>query len=94
MKPTRSGTLSIVFDVALIALLYPEATDSKGVKVPELILEEDLQRHARRCSRGSGNEYGRLVGRLYSPICRWRRSSNGRGSRGRSDSDGQQGRGG
>jgi nucleotide-binding universal stress UspA family protein len=36
-----------VFDVALIALLYPEATDQKGVKVPEAILEEDLQRHAR-----------------------------------------------
>jgi nucleotide-binding universal stress UspA family protein len=36
-----------VFDVALIALLYPEATDSKGVKVPEAILEEDLERHAR-----------------------------------------------
>jgi nucleotide-binding universal stress UspA family protein len=36
-----------VFDVALIALLYPEATDSKGVKVPEPILEEDLERHAR-----------------------------------------------
>jgi nucleotide-binding universal stress UspA family protein len=35
------------FDVALIALLYPEATDLKGVKVPEPILEEDLQRHAR-----------------------------------------------
>ena len=34
-----------VFDVALIALLYPEATDQKGVKVPEPILEEDLQRH-------------------------------------------------
>src|SRR5919106_684587 len=36
-----------VFDVALIALLYPEATDQKGIKVPEAILEEDLQRHAR-----------------------------------------------
>jgi nucleotide-binding universal stress UspA family protein len=36
-----------VFDVALIALLYPEATDQKGIKVPEPILEEDLQRHAR-----------------------------------------------
>ena len=43
-----------VFDVALIALLYPEATDSKGVKVPEPILEEDLQwsSTAGRCSRG------------------------------------------
>jgi Universal stress protein family len=41
-----------VFDVALIALLYPEATDSKGVKVPEPILEEDLQRHAREVLDG------------------------------------------
>ena len=28
-KPTRSAPIH-VFDVALIALLYPEATDSKG----------------------------------------------------------------
>jgi nucleotide-binding universal stress UspA family protein len=41
-----------VFDVALIALLYPEATDPKGVKVPEPILEEDLQRHAREVLEG------------------------------------------
>jgi hypothetical protein len=41
-----------VFDVALIALLYPEATDQKGIKVPEAILEEDLQRHAKGCSTG------------------------------------------
>jgi nucleotide-binding universal stress UspA family protein len=41
-----------VFDVALIALLYPEATDPKGVKVPEPILEEDLQRHAREVLDG------------------------------------------
>jgi nucleotide-binding universal stress UspA family protein len=41
-----------VFDVALIALLYPEATDPKGVKVPEAILEEDLQRHAREVLEG------------------------------------------
>jgi hypothetical protein len=41
-----------VFDVALIALLYPEATDQKGVKVPEAILEEDLQRHAREVLDG------------------------------------------
>jgi nucleotide-binding universal stress UspA family protein len=40
-----------VFDVALIALLYPEATDQKGVKVPEAILE-DLQRHARKVLDG------------------------------------------
>src|SRR5215212_5770263 len=41
-----------VFDVALIALLYSEATDSKGVKVPEASLEEDLQRHAREVLDG------------------------------------------
>src|SRR5918994_7342405 len=41
-----------VFDVALIALLYPETTDPKGVKVPEPILEEDLQRHAREVLEG------------------------------------------
>jgi nucleotide-binding universal stress UspA family protein len=41
-----------VYDVALIALLYPEATDPKGVKVPEAILEEDLQRHAREVLDG------------------------------------------
>ena len=41
-----------VYDVALIALLYPEATDPKGVKVPEPILEEDLQRHAREVLDG------------------------------------------
>jgi nucleotide-binding universal stress UspA family protein len=41
-----------VFDVALIALLYPEATDQKGVKVPEPILEGDLQRHAREVLEG------------------------------------------
>ena len=41
-----------VFDVALIALLYPEATDPKGVKVPDAILEEDLERHTRGCSTG------------------------------------------
>ena len=41
-----------VFDVALIALLYPEATDPKGVKVPEPILEEDLKRYAREVLDG------------------------------------------
>jgi nucleotide-binding universal stress UspA family protein len=41
-----------VFDVALIALLYPEATDPKGLKLPEAILEEDLQRHAREVLDG------------------------------------------
>jgi nucleotide-binding universal stress UspA family protein len=41
-----------VFDVALIALLYPETTDPKGVNVPEPILEEDLERHAREVLDG------------------------------------------
>ena len=41
-----------VFDGALIALLYPGATDPKGVKLPEPILEEDLQRHAREVLDG------------------------------------------
>jgi nucleotide-binding universal stress UspA family protein len=41
-----------VFDVALIALLYPEATDLKGVELADPILEEDLQRHAREVFDG------------------------------------------
>jgi len=50
-----------VFDVALIALLYPEATDPKGVKVPEPILEEDLQRHAREVLDGEVNPEEELL---------------------------------
>ena len=57
-----------VFDVALIALLYPEATDPKGVKVPEAILEEDLQRHAREVLEGEVKQYGRPVGQSHSRI--------------------------
>src|SRR5215211_3005105 len=41
-----------VYDVALIDLLYPEATDPKGVNVPEPILGEDLRRHAREVLEG------------------------------------------
>ena len=57
-----------VFDIALIALLYPEATDQKGVKVPEPILEEDLERHAREVFDGEVKRLRSAGGTVHSPI--------------------------
>jgi nucleotide-binding universal stress UspA family protein len=59
-----------VMDVAKVglsmAVLYSEATDPEGVKLPDPVLEEELERSAKqgagRCSARKCTGYVRLVG--------------------------------
>ena len=65
-----------VLDVAKVglsmAVLYSEATDPEGVKLPDPVLEEDLEQRAKqgagRCSTRKSNRYVRLVGQSHSRI--------------------------
>src|ERR671921_2588645 len=40
-----------VWDIATTALLYPDATDPEGVRLPDPVLEEDLERSAKQGGR-------------------------------------------
>jgi nucleotide-binding universal stress UspA family protein len=65
-----------VLDVAKVglsmAVLYSEATDAEGVKLPDPVLEEDLEQRAKqgagRCSTRKCNGYVRLVGQSHTRI--------------------------
>ena len=93
-----------VMDVAKVglsmAVLYSEATDPEGVKLPDPVLEEDLERSAKQGGRDVLDEEEQRV-RVGWWDCRTLASEDGRGRRrdcppsggyrSRSDSDGQQG---
>jgi hypothetical protein len=55
-----------------MAVLYSEATDPEGVKLPDPVLEEELEQRAKqgagRCWTRKWNGYGRLGGRLHTHI--------------------------
>ena len=93
-----------VLDVAKVALsmsvLYPEATDPEGVELADPILEEELEERAKQAGREVLRR-GSTTGTFGWWDSRTSASEDGRGrtrdcppsggSRGRSDSDGQQG---
>ena len=92
-----------VEDYSSIALLYPEATDPEAVVMPDPILEEDLERYSEQRSRElldaeveRVRSAGGTVAQAHLMMGDDGRGGTGdrppgRGSKGWSDSDGQQG---